>query len=218
MRRILLLVACALLLTACLPGAGYPSQATAALRPPLPATQATYSVIALGDSTMHADGYGSRRWIEQVTRPDVVLSSDGTTRGSGTRWLWDWSHNGYRSTDYAQPHTLDYLPPTADLVVLGLGTNDLNGSSPDEYRFMLAYLLSRWPTAACTIVFPWDWRTGPHPALPFYREAARAVAADRRCKWVDLSATYPVAPPDLAPDGIHPNARGHDAIAQQVVK
>jgi hypothetical protein len=190
-----------------------------AVAPPRPTGAPTFSAIVLGDSITHAgDTAPGRRWIEQVTRPDVVLSAEGTTRGSGSRWLWDWTHERYRSTDYLVPGTLDHLPARADLLVLAIGATDLAWSTPQEYRWAMALILHRIPADQCIVVFPWDWRINPHAALPLYREGARAVAEQYRCRWVDLSGPWRVAPAELAPDGIHANAAGHDAIARMVVK
>jgi hypothetical protein len=197
----------------------YPPQAVPAVAPRLPSGAPSFQAVVLGDSITHAaDSVPWRRWIEQVVRPDAVLSSVGTTRGNGPRWLWDWTHEKYRSTDYLQPGALDHLPARVDLLVLAIGATDLVWSTPQEYRWGMAVILARLPADACTVVFPWDWRINPHPALPFYRESARAVAEQYRCRWVDLTAVWPLAPAELAPDGIHPNGAGHDAIARVVVK
>ena len=116
--------------------------------------------------------------------------------------------------------TLDGLDRRPDLVILGLGGNDaLRGLSPAETRRNLAAILAelrrrRIPVLLTGMMAPRNM--GPEYAAefdPIYPDLAREYGAELYSFFLDGVISRPEL---LLNDGMHPNARGVEAIVARV--
>ncbi|MCA3719601.1 arylesterase [Phenylobacterium sp.] len=113
--------------------------------------------------------------------------------------------------------TLDGLPRKPDLVIVGLGANDmLRGLSPAETRTNLEAILAELdrreiPTALVTMTAaPNLGEDYARTFNPIYAELARLKGVRLYPFFLDGVASRPDR---LLPDGMHPNARGIEDIA-----
>lgn len=172
-------------------------------------------VLAFGDS-LYA-GYGmsqaqsfpaalERHLEERGIEAEVVNAGvSGDTTAGGRRRL---------------AQTLDQLPAAPDLVILGLGANDfLLGIPPQEMRrnldAMLAELKRREiPVLMTGLIAPAQFR---HPFVAQYEkvipELARQYGAELEPSLLEGILTRREY---LLHDGVHPNPRGTELMAQRV--
>jgi len=116
--------------------------------------------------------------------------------------------------------TLDGLPRKPDLVIVGLGGNDmLRGLSPEETRrnldAIMAELKARKIKAALTGMLA-SPNMGPDYAAafnPIYPDLAKKYGAPLYPFFLEGVAGTPAL---QLPDGIHPNDRGIERIVEQV--
>lgn len=211
----------ALLLGACdAPARDQPPAANAADPAPLPAATVPVSgpkrvVLAFGDS-LYA-GYGLSRG---QSLPDAIQARlrahgmDAILVNAGVSG--DTTADGRRRLAY----TLDRMTPAPDLVMLGLGGNDvLRQLSPAETRANMTAMLDELAKRRIPVVL--TGMLAPPNLGPDYVAAFNAI-------WPDLARRYD-APLDpfilqgvlghrqlMLPDGVHPNARGVGRVADRL--
>ncbi|MFZ4518729.1 MAG: SGNH/GDSL hydrolase family protein [Microthrixaceae bacterium] len=141
-------------------------------------------------------------------------SERNTAEGRGPQVeYWDGAWGYFTTWSYAGKPWM--FPPVAspDLLVIALGSNDIGvGYSPQLWADGLRFLLDHFDDRACLVVFPW-WPT-IYPEVTAWADAARAVATERSCDWVDLRAE--VGPPVegvTSRDVNHPNRLGQQRWA-----
>lgn len=186
-----------------------------ALSGPKSAEEAETLVLALGDS-LYA-GYNLDRgegFPEELQNALVSQGIDAFVANAGVSG--DTSAAGRQRLEYA----LDGLPRDPDLVVLGLGGNDmLRGIEPQETRANLDAMMATLSKRNIKVVL-----TGmiAAPNLgPDYSRAFNPIFPDLAQQY--NAALYPffldgvVTEPSLMlPDGIHPNAEGVDKVVTNV--
>ena len=200
------------LVMACSPAAEAPrTQAS-------PAAEATFDgplVVAFGDSLFA--GYGlepsqgfapalERALAAQGVKARVVNAGvSGDTTAAGLARL------GF---------TLDGLPRKPDLVIVGLGANDmLRGLSPAQtranLRAMVDELNRRGVRVALTTMMaaPNLGEDYARAFNPIYADLARSGGASLYPFFLDGVAGQP---DKLLPDGMHPNAQGVEIIAKKI--
>lgn len=183
-----------------------------------PAAEAAFEgplVVAFGDSLFA--GYGlepsqgfapalERALVKRGVRARVVNAGvSGDTTAAGLARL------GF---------TLDGLPRKPDLVIVGLGANDmLRGLSPAQTRAnleaILAELKRRGVPAALTTMMaaPNLGEDYARAFNPIYADLARSTGAGLYPFFLEGVAGQPEK---LLPDGMHPNARGIVEIAARL--
>jgi acyl-CoA thioesterase-1 len=116
--------------------------------------------------------------------------------------------------------TLDGLPRKPDLVIVGLGANDmLRGLSPAQTRANLEAILAELkrrgiPAALTTMMAAPNLGEDYARAFnPIYADLARSTGARLYPFFLDGVAGQPEK---LLPDGMHPNARGIEEIATRL--
>jgi acyl-CoA thioesterase I len=172
-------------------------------------------VLAFGDS-LYA-GFG----IAQSHSFPAALERALDKRGIDTRVVnagipGDTTHGGRQRLEA----TLDALPATPDLVILGLGANDaLLGLPPEEMRSNLEAMLRQLdrrgiPVLLTSLIAPPRMKS-PHfdryeAIIP---DLARRYGAKLEPSLLDGVLTRQ---DHLLPDGIHPNAQGARVMAERV--
>jgi acyl-CoA thioesterase-1 len=183
--------------------------------PSVPVTGPKRTVLAFGDS-LYA-GYGLRRG---ESLPDAIqrrLRADGVDAvlvNAGVSG--DTTAGGRRRLAY----TLDRLERAPDLMLLGLGGNDvLRQVPPAETRLNLAAMLEELDKRNIPVVL--TGMLAPPNLGPDFAARFNAI-------WPELArehdaALYPFILDGVVgnralmlPDGVHPNARGVDAIADRL--
>ncbi len=186
--------------------------------------------VALGDSNAAGDDHAGPgvRW------PDVLARSLGA---SGRRVEYrNLAVYGVKTADVAADQLPVALAMRPDLITLVCGINDvLMPARPaiDEYARLLGRMFddARAAVPAIRIV------TATIPDLTRYvayrprsrarvsagfrqlADATRAIAADRGVRCVDLAAQHALhARSSFGPDGYHPSAQGHRAMAQAFLR
>ncbi|WP_284990867.1 MULTISPECIES: SGNH/GDSL hydrolase family protein [unclassified Arthrobacter] len=123
----------------------------------------------------------------------------------------------------AQVAALANIPAAPDLVVLELGTNDVNKTDLGAFRANLESLLTRLTAAKPVLVCVGTWQFGTTQGFDTQIQQACEARGGKFVKIGDLrenpatvapkgSAVYP-----LAADGNHPNDAGHAEIARRVL-
>ncbi len=190
-----------------------------------------HRVVVLGDSLTNApwDLADRVRWIDlaadglaapsgpwsgvRLQQGDGLggwaTSDRGVASGTGPQVeYWDGSWGYFTTWSYAGKPWM--FPPVGvpDLLVVALGSNDIGvGYSPQLWADGLRFLLDHYEDRACLLVFPW-W-PAIYPDVTAWADAARAVATERSCDWVDLrSEVGPPQPGVTSLDVNHPNRLG----------
>jgi lysophospholipase L1-like esterase len=115
------------------------------------------------------------------------------------------------------------VPATADLVVLELGTNDVNKTNIETFRAGLNALVTQLATTKALLVCVGTWQFGTTLGFDGQIQQACEAAGGRFVKISDLrenpamvaakgTPAYPAAA-----DGAHPNDAGHAEIARRVL-
>jgi acyl-CoA thioesterase I len=173
------------------------------------------TVLAFGDS-LYA-GYGLQRGEslpDAVQRRLRAQGVDVTLVNAGVSG--DTTAAGLRRLDY----TLDHLDRAPDLVLLGLGGNDvLRQVTPAETRANLQAMLKELDRRGIPVVL--TGMMAPPNLGPDFSARFNAI-------WPDLARTYQAELYPfildgvignralMLPDGVHPNARGIDRIADRL--
>lgn len=173
------------------------------------------TVLAFGDS-LYA-GYGLRRGESLPDAIQARLGAQGmnaTVVNAGVSG--DTTADGRRRLAY----TLDRLNPKPDLVMLGLGGNDvLRQLSPAETRANMTAMLDELAKRRIPVLL--TGMMAPPNLGPDYAARFNAI-------WPDLARTHDaVLDPFILqgvlgnrqlmlPDGVHPNARGVDRVADRI--
>jgi lysophospholipase L1-like esterase len=115
------------------------------------------------------------------------------------------------------------VPATADLVVLELGTNDVNKTNIETFRAGLNALVTQLAASKALLVCVGTWQFGTTQGFDGQIQQACEAAGGRFVKISDLrenpamvSAKGTPAYPAPA-DGAHPNDAGHAEIARRVL-
>ncbi|MEO1044269.1 MAG: arylesterase [Pseudomonadota bacterium] len=186
-----------------------------ALTGPQSAEEAETLVLALGDS-LYA-GYNLDRgegFPEELQNALVANGLNVFVANAGVSG--DTSAAGRQRLGYA----LDGLPRNPDLVVMGLGGNDmLRGIEPEETRANLDAMLEMLAARNIPVVLT-GMLAAPNLG-PDYEQAFNPIFPDLAKKYD--AALYPffldgvVTDPELMlADGIHPNAEGVDKVVTRV--
>jgi len=182
------------------------------------------TAIAFGDSITAATSLPpAERWVDRV-----AAASGGTLR------LVNEGRGGRTSAALADFEQALARTPDARLVIIVLGTNDLKQAPADVAERLAANLgrmvdlaATKLPQARVVLGSPYNinpanlsgfWRKldlgDSTPArVEAMRDAVKALAAARKLGFIDLTGVIPAA---SLPDGIHPDAAGHAAIAVAV--
>jgi lysophospholipase L1-like esterase len=147
--------------------------------------------------------YRRRRHAELVVNAAV----DGSTVESGGPALGDW---------------FERLRPAR--VCLMFGTNDAGVADPAAFEHALAALVRRARVGGALVAVATPppvrggWTDPRRARLPEFVSAVRSVAASGAAVLVDHSAAWRAADLDaLLDDDIHPNARGHELLAETLL-
>jgi lysophospholipase L1-like esterase len=109
----------------------------------------------------------------------------------------------------------------ADVVIIWGGVNDA-GAPPEDAAAAAADTIAAYASAypdADLVVLSAMYFTAPEPAsLAAINAALPAAVSKVSGQWVDLGPALAQNPPWLGEDGLHPNAEGHRAIADAVIK
>lgn len=115
------------------------------------------------------------------------------------------------------------IPAAADLVILELGTNDVNKTDIASFRQELNTLVSRLAASKALLVCVGTWQFGTTQGFDGQIQQVCEAAGGRFVKISDLrenpvmvaqkgTAAYP-----QAADGAHPNDAGHAEIARRIL-
>lgn len=175
------------------------------------------SVTVVGDSMTAFNPElvlrGPGRWIEDLDASELVgIVNDGSVVGATTA---------------SQIATPAITPRSSDALIVFLGANDVNttlsGVSSTAFRANLVTLVGMYPAGRRIIVYPWRWNGFPTSGGPpsestyqAYRQAAMEAANMTGSVFIDLGSLAPNSSWYVT-DWIHPNASGHDRIAQAVL-
>jgi acyl-CoA thioesterase-1 len=189
---------------------------TAAVRPasPQPVPDGKL-ILAFGDS-LYA-GYGVQQNQSFPAALERALAARGVTaRVANAGVSGDTSAGGLQRLAF----TLDGLERAPDLAIVGLGANDaLRGLSPAETRRNLAAILTELrlrniPVLLTGMMAPRNLGADYVAAFdPIYPALAREYDATLMPFFLDGVITRPDL---LLPDGMHPNPRGIETIADRI--
>jgi lysophospholipase L1-like esterase len=191
---------------------------------PPASAQAVIRVMPLGDSNTEgvpASGGGYRTELGRLVQQGGGGVDFVGSRSSGPATLFDRDHEGHSGYTIAQAQGqvqgwLDSASP--DVVLLMLGTNDLKGAaavSPsvalDRLRTLIGTIRSHRSSPHVIVsTIP------PQPAIPAlvaeFNAGLPGVVAAAGARVSLVNAGGSVAPAQLLPDGIHPNATGYAVI------
>jgi acyl-CoA thioesterase-1 len=195
--------------------------------PALSKTQNALKIMPLGDSITNGHdvpgGYRTALW-QKLTKRGYILDFVGSMQ-NGSRELPDRDHeghSGWRIRDLRsqiQPWLQQTEP---DIVLLMIGSNDIlkNDSpetAPDRLQELLTDIFAQVPEAK---VFVGSIPPMADPArdrqVREYNATIKNLisqqnAAGKQVFFVDI---YPVLNLNDLPDGLHPNAQGHQKIAE----
>jgi lysophospholipase L1-like esterase len=163
----------------------------------------------------------------------MVFAGDGGATpdtGRGVR-MWDHGRGGataswFTSMPAGAHDAVDWIRP--DLILIGLGANDVKAMTAEQYRAALTTIVDRYrsgydgapPTDASIALWVEPNRSDVAPATwrPFV-DAMYAVARDRGLAVLDLDRRLgPVTAGPLWADVIHPTDAGERAIADAIVQ
>jgi acyl-CoA thioesterase-1 len=183
--------------------------------PPVTVSGPKRTILAFGDS-LYA-GYGLRRG---ESLPDVIQARlrgqgiDATIVNAGVSG--DTTADGRRRLAY----TLDRLRPVPDLVMVGLGGNDvLRQVDPDETRANMTAILDELARRHIPVLL--TGMMAPPNLGPEFTARFNAI-------WPDVARTHDAALDPfilqgvlgdrrmMLPDGVHPNARGVSRISGRI--
>jgi lysophospholipase L1-like esterase len=209
--------------------------AMALLTPTAHAALPEGKVVCFGDSITYAGfrdkgGAGFKegeRWVERLN-----------AKAAGKTIFVNEGKNG-RQTSALNELTaaLDRTPDAAGVLIM-LGTNDFKNQKDDDATIarcaenvgkLIDVIRQKLPNAQIIIVSPVNmapaalgdyWKKLGYSdrtdaAVKRLADAYAAVARERKCGFVSLYGAVPTA--DI-PDGIHPNAAGHAAMAEALWK
>ncbi|MDD6479601.1 MAG: SGNH/GDSL hydrolase family protein [Oscillospiraceae bacterium] len=199
------------------------------------------SIVFLGDSI--TEGYGTTapdKVFHQNIKAEHGLKMAYNAGISGTRIA--------KQTNFSDNHKeaiyfgsrVEFLPENADAVVVFGGTNDYGHGdakmgdicSDDVYTFygglnvLYKNLKDRYPSAKLIFMTPLKRtnETDPHPPenknLADYVGAIKAFCNEKSISLIDLyeSNIFDPYDADFVPDGLHPNDRGHAAMAEYIAE
>jgi len=180
-----------------------------------PVAEAKTLILAFGDS-LYA-GYGldpDEGFVPELQKALNAAGQDVRVHNAGVSG--DTTAAGLRRMDFV----LDNLPKKPDLVLLGLGGNDLlRGLKPSETRSNMDAMVKNLTDRGIAVMLT-GMLSPPNLGKEFNDEFNIIYPA--LAKKYDV-ALYPffmdgvVGRPDLIlPDGIHPNARGIDVIVEKI--
>jgi acyl-CoA thioesterase I len=218
--RVLWLLATALLAAAC-GGAGAPERdippaantpGAPPAAPAAPAAAGVPRIVLLGDSLTAGLGlpideaYPAvlQRWLERDGYPHVIVNAgvSGDTSAGGLRRL-DWS-----------------IDPDAEILVVALGGNDgLRGLSPAQLKANLAAIIEEGQRRGLTVILA-GMEAPPNFGAEYtaeFRKVYQDLAGEYGVRLIPflLDGVGGVAALNQA-DGIHPNARGAEILAETV--
>lgn len=178
-------------------------------------TEAEILVLAFGDS-LYA-GYGLSQtdgFVPDLQKSLIAAGKDVKVHNAGVSG--DTTAAGLRRMDFV----LDSLPKKPDLVLLGLGGNDLlRGLKPEESRSNLDAMIKKLQEREIPIML--TGMVAPVNLGKEYGDAFNGIYPDLAQKYG--TELYPffmeglVSRPDLIlEDGIHPNNKGIDLIVENI--
>lgn len=199
-------------------------------------------IVAFGDSITK----GVRPGVSAEQTFCAVLEQRLKAKGANVRVI-NAGVGGHSTRDGRKRFEEDVLARRPDEVILFFGANDASLVHPGpevrnepriplaEYRENLTYFVKRCQAAGARVVlctptpmtpiYPWA-KIGAYNGqdinfvLVQFAEAARQVARETKVVSVDLYRLFLDRPEwlKLFPDGIHPNAAGHQRIAEALLK
>lgn len=123
----------------------------------------------------------------------------------------------------SQVAALTNIPPAPDLVVLELGTNDVNKTDLGAFRANLEALLTRLTAAKPVLVCLGTWQFGTTQGFDTQIQQACEAKGGRFVKIGDVREDPATVAPKgtpaypLAADGNHPNDAGHAELSRRVL-
>lgn len=212
---------------ACLGGAGYllihgpavaPPTSTAIgqyVPPPPPARDV--AALFVGDSyTAGAEGVTSRNTFACKTAEELGWICNLDAQGS-TGYVSDGHILSKLNKPY--PARLEATADTyrADWIIVSGGLND-GWQAVAQAKAARAYfraLHAAYPKARLVVLSPFWVDSNPPANIIHSRRGIKAAAEASDADWIDTAGW--LTPDDIAPDHIHPTARGHEVLAEHLV-
>jgi len=181
------------------------------------------TVVFYGDSITYAEEGAANQYVGLISRkfPDHQMVNAG--------------RKGRKSSDIYNLHLAMAAEKPVDVVVLFLGTYDFASPNPDRGKIILSNIKLLVQEASinardCRIVLvtppdiilerlPEYWKVkrklGAHTPkeLDSYRKLLKEYAAAEKFPLVELAGKID---PEHMPDGIHPDAKGHEILSKAI--
>jgi len=198
-------------------------------------------ICFLGDSITEGVGTSAPdKTYHQIIAREHKLERAYNFGVGGTRIARQTNVSVYPVWDLFFELRAETMPRDADAIVIFGGTNDYGHGdahlgeldSNDVYTFcgavnsLITFLEKNFPNAEKVFVTPLHRVSEKAPSLPDgkvladYVDAMRKICKKRGIALVDLFDIAPIDPNDPAfvPDGLHPNDKGHEIMADVIAK
>jgi lysophospholipase L1-like esterase len=185
--------------------------------PPTSPTPQTVTALFVGDSYTEGVGLASpreERWSSLVAARLGWSEVNAGCSGSG------YTRRGLTCGNTFAERIPSLSSIDADVVLIWGGVNDAGASSDDAAsaaRDTIAAYARAFPDAELVIINAMYFATPEPSSVTAINSALAAAAQEPSGRWIDIGPILAEDPSLLGPDGLHPNAQGHRAIADAVL-